>query len=193
MKNSQLPEAEQKPKVNLKDIKEATQARDMPIYIIGDKKYWADRTSIDILATHRDCEDCGEEFEKQFTHEKRCSNCQRKKENEDFDKMELVEWDGTSMLFDYNSDDKYFNDLDDIIEYCADNEIEPESIKLVLCYQTSFPKIDIYEHVQDEVHEDWDPSAKLVELVAALNDYLKTAPTNTWMPGNKRVQLTFNK
>lgn len=180
---------EPKEKVHLKDIQVITMARDEKVYVVGDKKMWADRVNIDTLATHRDCENCGIEFEKRFTHEKKCQACRRKQESENYQKLPLVEWDGSCPLFDWDSDDKYFYDESDIDEYCEDNEIDKSSLRLVLCEKSHFPEVNIYDQFEEVVHEDWEPSKELKALVDALNAHLKTADTHTWFPIDKRVIL----
>jgi predicted Zn-ribbon and HTH transcriptional regulator len=187
MKNSLM--ANPKPKVNLKDIVEGKEMREQAIFTANGVKYWADRISKDQLATHADCQDCGVEFEKDYTYSKRCFNCQSKHDAEVYLKMEVVEWDGKSGLCLHDTD-TYFFDIDDVLEYAEENEVEPHELKLVLCTPTSFSQINISEHVQESVHEDWEPDAELERLEKALNDYLATASTNTWTAGNKRVIIT---
>lgn len=177
-------------KINLKDIIEGTAPRETAVFIVGDKKYWADRISKDSLATHSDCESCGIEFKKNYTYQRLCGSCKTKAEWEKYKKLELVEWNGSDAVCLYG-DDKYFFDKDDILEYCEENEIESSQLQLVLCYRTSFDEINVCELQQDNVHDDWEPDAELLELEKQLNDYFRKASTNTWMPGNKRISVSF--
>lgn len=186
MKNSQ--EKDPKPKVNLKDITDGKEMREQAIFTANGVRYWADRITKDQIATHADCGDCGIEFEKDYTYQKLCFSCRGKKEGERFQKLPLVEWDGTTPLMIWN-DDRYFFDEDDIEQYCEDNETTKDQLRLELCQQTSFGEINIGEQFQDDLHEDWEPDGELAELEGKLNDYLKKASTNTWVGSGKRVQL----
>lgn len=186
MKNSQLKEP--KPKVNLKDITEGKEMREHDTLTANGVRYWADRISKDQLATHADCIDCGSEFEKDYTYQKRCFNCDAKKDSENYAKLPLVEWDGKTPLCIWG-DDQYFFSEDDIEQYCEDHEVDKSQLRLELCKETAFGQINIGEIFMDDLHEDWEADAELSELEDKLNAYLKTASTRTWVPGNKRVQL----
>lgn len=182
---------EQKPIVNLKDIQTIKQNREQDVYLLPDgSKYWADRTHINTLATHVDCKICGIEFEKRYTHDTECQECVTKKQKENYLALPLVEWDGKTPLFDWNSDDKYFFDEDDIEQYCEECGCEKSDLRLVLCEKSSFPEVNIYDQFEEVVHEDWEPSKELDKLVNDLNAYLKNASTNTWFPIDKRVSLS---
>lgn len=189
MKNSLM--ANPKPKVNLKDIVESKAMREHITLTVNGERYWADRISKDQLATHADCKDCGVEFEKNFTFDKYCDSCENKLDSEEFSKLEVVEWDGKTGLNLWGTD-TYFFDEDDILMYCEDRECEPNDLRLVLCDLVPYSPIDICEHVQDYVHENWEPDDKLIALEKALNDYLATASTNTWTAGNKRVIVNIS-
>jgi hypothetical protein len=186
MKNSL--QKEPKPKVNLKDIIDGKEMREQNIFIANNVKYWADRITKDQIATHVDCIDCGVEFEKDYTYQKRCFSCDSKKDNENYHKLELVEWDEKTPLVIYG-DEQYFYDLDSIEEYCEDNEIDKSQLMLVLCKETHFGEINIAEQFQDELHEDWEPDGELLKIEKELNNYLRKASTNTWAVSNKRVLL----
>ena len=175
-------------KIHLNDIIDGVEMREQAILIVGDKKYWADRTTKDKLATHADCEDCGVEFKKNYTFQRLCTDCQTKGYNQRYLKLPLVKWDGESMLVTYG-DDQYFSDPDEALEYCEDNKINPSDIQLVVCVRTSFSQIDICELQQDNVHEDWEPSEELCRLTDQLNEYLSKASTGTWIEGNNRINL----
>lgn len=186
MKNSL--QAEPKPKVNLKDIIEGKEMREQATFEVGGVRYWADRISKNQIATHVDCEDCGIEFEKDYTIQRFCFVCNSKRNSEKYSQLELVEWDGKSMLCVWD-DDTFFSDPDEALEYCEENEINPAELRLVICKETSFGNINIAECLQDDLHEDWEPDAELTRIQKELDTYLKTASTNTWTASNKRISL----
>lgn len=48
---------------------------------------------IENYITHTDCQDCGNEFKKQYTYDKLCMSCGWKSERERYKALQLVEWD----------------------------------------------------------------------------------------------------
>lgn len=179
----------EKPKVHMNDILESEVQEPIKILVLGDKKYYADRTTKEELSTHRDCEKCGNEFKKDFTFDKHCFNCKSELSNEKFKSLQLVEWDGKSAVVLFR-DDTYFFDEESVVDYCNDNEIKPSELQLCLCEETTFRTVDL-DFWQDDVHEDWEADQELTDLVNALNKYLQSASTNTWIPTNKRVDFSF--
>lgn len=144
--------------------------------------------SIEQFITHEDCEDCGIEFEKQYTYDRFCRSCAYKIRKEKYLKLDLVEWNGEDALNIYN-DDTYFSDLEEIMEYCDENEIELKDLQLVTTYKTTFSPIDWETIEQDQTHEDWQPSDEFKTKVNEFNKWLTSQSTNTWMPTNKRIDI----
>lgn len=145
--------------------------------------------SIEQFITHDNCMDCGAEFEKRFTYNKRCESCTLKEEYKKYQSLELVEWNGEDALCIFN-DDTYFFDEDDILIYCEDRDIKPSELMLVVCKTSNFSTID-FDQWCDEVHEDWEPSSDFQKKLKEFNDFLEKESTNTWFPTNKRVTISF--
>jgi hypothetical protein len=146
-------------------------------------------TNIESYITHRDCEECGVEFQKQYTYDRFCNDCSNKIRKDKYMKLELVEWNGEDALNIYN-DDQYFFDLEEVLEYCDENEIELKNLQLVTTYRTSFSPIDWETIEQDQTHEDWEPSDEFKSKVDEFNKWLTSQSTSTWMPTNKRVDIS---
>lgn len=144
--------------------------------------------NIESYITHVDCEDCGVEFEKRYTYDKSCLRCQDKRNHQRYLKLDLVEWNGEDALNLFN-DDKYFWELEEILEYCDENEIELKDLELVTTYKTIFSPIDWETIEQDQTHEDWQPSNEFKAKVNEFNKWLTSQSTNTWMPTNKRIDI----
>lgn len=144
--------------------------------------------NIEQYITHRDCDDCGIEFEKHYTYQRYCDNCQSKINKEKYFKLDLVEWNGEDALNLYNEETYFFNE-EDILEFCKENEIDLKDLHLVLCYRTYFYPIDWETIEQDSTHEDWEPSDEFKAKVKEFNEFLVKQSTNTWMPSNKRVDI----
>lgn len=180
---------EEKVKVHMREILEQEIQEPRKVFVIGDRKYYADKTTKERLSTHDDCQKCNIEFEKEWTYSKYCNSCQSEIEQESYNQLELVEWDGKTPLANLDGD-IYFFDEDDILSYCEDHDCQPSDLRLVLCKKTHFSEVDVYEQQIENVHENWEPDAELVKLTDALNEYLRTASTNTWIGDNKRVDVS---
>ncbi|MCS4164421.1 hypothetical protein [Sphingobacterium sp. BIGb0116] len=144
--------------------------------------------SIEKYITHEECIDCGTEFAKRFSYDRKCSVCQSLDEIVKYNELPLVEWDGESALALYN-DDLYFFDYESIEQYCEEHETEISSLLLVVCERSYFGHID-YEHFADNVHEDWEPSTEMKAKLEEFNKFLDSQSTETWFPSKKRVDLT---
>ena len=65
---------------------------------------------VETYITHKNCTECGVEFEKNYTYQKMCDECDLKREKDTFNSFELVEWKGEFPLYEFDSTDKYFFD-----------------------------------------------------------------------------------
>lgn len=139
--------------------------------------------------THENCNECGKEFKKNYTYDEFCDDCRKKKEEESYLKMDLVEWDGDSALYLYDSTDKYFFDYSDILDYCDEEDVELKDLKLVVCTKSSFSPIDLQNITEEVTHDDWEPSEEFMSKFNEFNEWLENQNTNTWFPGNKRVDI----
>lgn len=136
--------------------------------------------------THMLCE-CGNEMKKGYG---KCESCRRKKEQENYLNLPLVEWDGSTPLVIYN-DDKYFFDESDIADYCEINEVMPEDLRLCICEPNLFTGVD-YEMWTDILPEDCDDlPKKLVEGIKVLNKLIGELPPASWSQGKKRTTIHF--
>lgn len=144
--------------------------------------------NIENYITHKNCDNCGNEFEKQYTYEKLCRECQLKISNEKYFKLDFVEWDGQNAVCLYNEDQYFFNE-EEILEFCDENEINLEDLQLVLCYRTSFSPIDLQNITEELTYEDWEPSDDFMEKFNEFNKWLTAQSTETWMPSNKRIDI----
>ena len=148
--------------------------------------------NIELYITHKDCEQCGTEFEKSYTYDRFCSSCAHEKFKKRYFGLELVEWDEKTPLCLFE-DDTYFFDRDEIEEYCEEHEVEISGLMLVLCEESSFVPLDLecLTSSGGVVHEDWEPSEQLEQKIKEFNDFLEKEGTDTWFPTNKRVKLKY--
>lgn len=182
-------------KVHLKDIKEGVHPRDLPCFIVGDKKFWSGATSKDMLATHDDCASCGQEFEKKFTNSRYCSACEFKVRKYKFSQLPYIEWDGETPVCTPDGD-QYFFCSDEIEDYITDqkefDDEFPDSVDLLICEPVPLRTID-FDYWADEMHEDWEPSKELIDAVKVINAVIAAEPIQSWLPSKKRTSYALNQ
>jgi len=142
-------------------------------------------------STHNRCDICMAPAKQPYLL---CPMCRDQKQDDKYDKMEVVEWDGKTPVYSL-SYDEYFYDMDDIenfIENIGDDGgvIEIKDLQLVLCEETKMTLIDS-NYWNDCFHDDWDGRLPAEVLLAMLDLNLKLheAHTDTWIPTNKAVRI----
>lgn len=137
--------------------------------------------------THRQCE-CGSWVEKGWT---KCDKCRSKASTERYYAMPSKPYDeGPVVLY---SDDTYFWSIDDILDYCHENEVKKEELQLVHCVPTSIPEVD-WDYFSDVIPIDGDEDVFSKEMEDALNNLNKIIREHkpvSWTEGKYRV--TFEK
>ncbi len=134
--------------------------------------------------THQKCE-CGSVMSRGYT---KCEECRHKASQDRYLAYPVVEWDGKEPICIYD-DDKYFFNYDDLMEYCGDNELEPEDLCLVLCKPNYFGSIHA-DYWGDVLPEDGDLPAEFEKQLNTLNEYIKTLPPASWSGDKKRIIVT---
>lgn len=129
-------------------------------------------------ATHFECT-CG----KVIAINGYCIDCHAAKELEKYNKMERKEWNGTDALYSQVADE-YFFDMDDLMDHCEENQIQPPELRLVICvpsYAYAINPVDIYE---GDLPEDGEVPREVEEAFEELNDRLAEQKTIlSWFPG----------
>ncbi|MGE4296816.1 MAG: hypothetical protein AB7E47_02205 [Desulfovibrionaceae bacterium] len=105
-----------------------------------------------------------------------------------FEAMEIVEWDGKSALHLYGTD-RFFFDYEEIEEYCADHDISPTELHLVLCEPVYAGHLDGEDFWQDAMPEDGELPEELAAAVDKVNTVIDSLGPLSWRPGRKRVLL----
>jgi hypothetical protein len=140
-------------------------------------------------STHFICE-CGGVGKRGYTV---CDKCVLQKENERYDKLEYMEWDGETPLTEWGNDE-YFYSEEDIESYCDNEDIDPSTLRLVIGSPVRLPGLDIEDYLYDSLAEDQEcDDADILYAVELLNKALKKKGNFCWEPGNKRtvVELTM--
>lgn len=141
--------------------------------------------------THRLCE-CGQEMSRNYT---KCNSCIEKRRAEKYLQLEEVPWDGNSLI---HSDvcDEYFCDSDELEDYCIENEVKPEDLRLVLCEPQIAHGIS-EDHYCDILPEDRtldDVCPELAVRIDELNRWIREfKPVLSWHPGKKRVSWKLSE
>jgi len=142
-------------------------------------------------STHKKCE-CGNTYQKNSY----CSPCSEIKSKERFLKLDEVEWDGKSMMAIYN-DERFFSDMDDVFEYCKDNEIDIKDLKLVHCEkQINISEVNIDEMNEEYMTENGDGVShyhpEIADKVAELNELIKNTEPKLWFQTDTRIKIENN-
>lgn len=129
--------------------------------------------------THRKCEKCGGIIGK---HDY-CRPCHAKAEIEKYEKMERKPWNGTDALYS-QADDLYFFDAGELDQYCEDEEVKPESLRLIICVPTHAHTIDPNDYYCDDLPEDGELPDDIAAAFQELNDAIRESKSIlSWSPG----------
>ncbi len=147
-------------------------------------------------ATDMPC-DCGNRKEKHYSM---CSSCRNKLADEKYLNREAKVWDGVKMIYS-EATDKYFFDVDSILEYLYDCEeyeeyeecenftklIQKQAIdlKLVICEPVKKPYFDMQEFLEDALPEDYDLDCDDINRI--VNKWIEDQGTLAWYPGKYRL------
>lgn len=128
--------------------------------------------------THRKCSDCDNLTPK---HRIYCDQCIKKQDMERWLKKDRKEWDGTRPLYSEKRD-KYFFNLDELIDYCRDHNATPEALMLVICYPVYLPYVH-EDYFFNALPEDEFLPDDISEALNALNEKIRRSKPVSWSPG----------
>lgn len=121
-----------------------------------------------------------------------CNTCRHKRETERWKSLPQVddcEVSSDSPVTIY-ADDRYFFDLSDVFEYCADVGVEPSDLCLVLCKPNNPPPFNLSEWLADYLPEDvYEAPGSTSERAAVekvVDDFVKKHSPLSWLPDNTR-------
>lgn len=137
--------------------------------------------------THRPCQKCGKPAEKHYTA---CRDCRAVSRAEAWANLPEVEWDGKTPLCEYDGD-RFFFDPDDLYYY-YDEEIDPDTVMLVVCEPDYGPSVDsdLFADCTPEDHETADQQhPEIAEAMKKLNELIHKNGPYCWWPGKKRINV----
>lgn len=130
-------------------------------------------------STHRVCPECGALIEKNGY----CRPCHIKKEITKFEAMPRKTWDGVGMLYS-DSQDRYFYGWDDVDDYCASEEVTPESLHLIICEPVYAREIDPTEYYEGDLPDEGEIPSDLQKAFDELNAFIREEKIIlSWTPG----------
>lgn len=127
-------------------------------------------------ATHLACEQCGAPHSKNW----HCEPCTSSRKADAWAKLKKRPWDGTTPVT-LHDGDEFFFDAESFVNWCADNDVRPEDVRLVHCKPQHLSTID-EDHFADDLPEDGELPPAIAEALAALNTAIQahTKPVSWW-------------
>lgn len=137
-------------------------------------------------ATHLICDGCCGEVAKNSY----CQPCRTKDRRKKYEEKEFKEWDLKEPVVIFDTDD-YFFDLDYFLDHCADQDMDPEEVELVICKPNIASELDddIYCDDLAEDHLLEDSAPELAAKIAELNSFIRDGQfALSWMPGKFKTK-----
>ncbi len=167
-------------KVIMRDSDEAASIKTVTGWVSASGHFFGDdeRTARYNGSTHQRCENNPDHpiYEK-FGY---CTPCHHDRRQKVFTAMPKQEWDGEPLVI-FDSDTYFFDD-DSLMDYCADNNIAPQDMQLVICYPNMAREIDS-DYWSNELSEDGDLPPELEAALNTLNEVVRRASPLSWSQG----------
>jgi hypothetical protein len=138
--------------------------------------------------THKKCNTCSTTYPKANY----CPTCAREREKTRTSQLEVVDWDGKSMMA---SEDNFFSDMDDVLCHCEDNEIDIKDLDLRHCeMQVNISTVNIDELNEEYCTNDGELGVshyhpEIAAKVKELNELINNAEPKLWFQTNKRIKV----
>ena len=130
-------------------------------------------------ATHMSCKKCGTVHDK---NKGMCDPCRSLQIAAAWDKLEKRPWDGTTPVTVHDGDE-FFMSAEEFIEWCAENEVEPEGVHLVHCKPQGLRELDDGHFAEYErLPEDFKVPPEIAKAIEDLNAAIRahTEPVSWW-------------
>lgn len=135
-------------------------------------------------STHSKCA-CGNIARKAYT---KCDSCIAKKKNEQYDAYAFEAWDYAKPVYS-NYADKYFFSVDDLVEYCEEEDVEYKDLQLLICEENEWQEVG-YDYWDDMMPENADGELPKVleEKLKELNEVISKLPPISYSPSKIRTE-----
>lgn len=134
--------------------------------------------------THKTC-DCGNEMSRSWT---KCDVCRKIISDAAFAAMPEVAYNDQPVVI-YGSD-RYFFCIEDIEQFCEDEDLKIEDLQLVACVPNMACRVSIDDMWCDDLPEDTyaaDVAPEIAELEAKMNTLIQEGITLSWSQGKHKV------
>lgn len=133
--------------------------------------------------THTKCKTCGKDVVKGWI---RCDECIEKDTIEKYNNLPFEVYNG-EIVYSYMAN-MFFQDSDEIADYCYDNDINSSELLLVFCKENKYRHLDI-DYWGDDLQGDdeCDAPKELLDAIDNLNKLLDELPTPSYSPGKIRT------
>lgn len=134
--------------------------------------------------THNICE-CGAMKEKHYTI---CESCRHKTAAKRYNELPFQEWDLETPVFTWDGD-TYFYNIESLEEYMEENDML--TINLLISQPVYHCCISPDSVVNGEAHEDWEPLPALEKKINEFNEFIRTLPAHSYIPG--KIRTTYKR
>lgn len=118
-----------------------------------------------------------------------CESCYNKYKLEKYRLMPFKEWNGTDFLYSEVAN-KYFYDSEEIFDYCEEEGIPAESLRLIICEPVYPKEINLSEIYSDLLSDDGELPQYLINAEEKLNQIIREDKEPlSWIPGKYRTEL----
>jgi len=132
--------------------------------------------------THMPCEKCGAIKERNFW----CNPCREKRKAEEFTKLPVEKWDGTTPVCVFDSD-TYFFDEGELLDFLADIP-EDQEVHLCKCEPIHLRIIDS-DYWCDDLPDEGELPPEVEEAMEALNKAISAAGPVAWEEGSIAIDV----
>lgn len=119
-----------------------------------------------------------------------CAPCDKRRDEERYLKLPVVEWDGERPLVVYD-DDRYFFDVDDLLQYLEEDDLKLEDVRLVLAEEDQKPSFEMSEFLSDYLCDDnrMDLELGTEKVDKYVNRWIEKYCPTTWVSSHERPSL----
>jgi len=170
-----------------RSAKSAKWMTDIEGWVDSNGRFWGENEHMARWSgcTHIDCAECGKPTP--VSGPTICGECKDKKELEKYRSMPRMRWDGKTPLYSATND-KYFFDEDDLLDYIEEEGGTVDDLKLIICEPNKFPEIE-GDYFYDELPEDGVLPTEIEIAIDAMNKVIRAQPPASWSPGKYAVNL----
>lgn len=159
---------------------EAAQLKTVTGWVSSDGRFFGndERTARYAGSTHRTC-DCGAITERSRS---KCDKCFDKQRWEKYKTLETKVWDGEEPLV-FWDDDKFFWTDSDLMDYCEEEQIQPQDLQLVFAKPVYGSYLDS-DYFSDELSDEGELPDSIIQEMDKFNEVVKEAGPLSWTSGN---------